>query len=183
MARLNPIDPKSATGKSAELFAKVKSGLGLVPNMTRVMANSPAALEAYLAFSGALAGGRLAPRIREQLALVVAEANECGYCLSAHSAIGKKVGLSAEQIAASRQGEASDPKAAGALRFAKAIVDGRGEVTDGDFAAAREAGLDDAEIAEVITHVALNVLTNYFNKAAETEVDFPQVRPGVFAGV
>jgi uncharacterized peroxidase-related enzyme len=153
----------------------VKAKLGIVPNMTRAMANSPAVLEGYLGLSGALAGGALEPQIREELALVTAENNGCDYCLSAHTALGKMAGLSEQQILSSREGRGTTERATAALTFAKQILGGKGHVNDGDLRAARAAGFTDGEIAEIIAHVALNVLTNYFNTVTQVDIDFPKV--------
>lgn len=175
MSRLLTVDPATASGKSKELLAAVQAKLGLTPNMTRVMANSPAVLESYLAFSGALAGGLLDAKLREQLALITAQTNHCDYCLSAHTAIGKMVGLKSEQIAGARKGESSNSKTAAALAFTAHLLDTRGEISESNLAAVRAAGFSDGEIAEIIAHVALNVFTNYFNIAADVDIDFPKV--------
>lgn len=175
MPRLNAVDPARATGKAKDLLDAVKAKLGLTPNMMRTMAISPAVLEGYLNFGAALGGGSLPARLREQIALAVAEANGCDYCLSAHSALGCLAGLKDEEIAKSREGFSTDPKAEAALTFAVAVVAGKGDVSDAAFTQVRGAGFTDGEIAEIIAHVALNVLTNYFNKAAETVIDFPRV--------
>lgn len=175
MSRLKAIDPSTATGKAKELLDAVKGKLGIVPNMTRVMAASPVVLESYLGFSGALAGGLLDARTREKLALLTAQENSCDYCLSAHTAIGKMVGLKHEEIVASREGEGSDARTTAALTFAKQILDARGQIGEDEISAARNAGFSDGEIAEIIAHVALNVFTNYFNIAADVDIDFPKV--------
>jgi uncharacterized peroxidase-related enzyme len=175
MSRLHIVDPATASGKAKDLLDAVRSKLGLVPNMTRVMVNSPAVLEAYLGFNGALAGGLLRPKIREQLALAIAQQNQCDYCLSAHTAIGKMVGLTQQQIVASRKGDGGSEDATAALTFAKRILDTKGQVAESDLAAVRAAGFSDGEIAEIIAHVALNIFTNYFNIAAEVGIDFPGV--------
>jgi len=177
MSRINQINPESATGKAKELLDAVKNKLGLVPNMTRAMANSPAVLEGYLSFSGALSKGGLSPKLREQISLAVGEANGCDYCLAAHSTIGKMVGLTAEQIMDSRRGTAVDPKSEALLKFARRVVDKRGLVGDLDVAEARAASLNDAALAEIVANVALNIFTNYFNHVAETDIDFPKVEP------
>ena len=177
MARLTTIDPTHATGKAKDLLEAVQQKLGLTPNMTRVMANSPAVLESYLSFSGALAGGTLNAKLREQIALAVAEANRCEYCLSAHTAIGKMVGLSENDIQASRSSQATDAKTDAALKFAHEIVVRRGELNQSDVQAVRKAGFADGEIAEIIANVAVNIFTNYFNHIAATDVDFPKVKP------
>lgn len=175
MSRLQPIDPSIATGKGKELLDAVKGKLGIVPNMTRVMAASPAVLEAYLGFSGALAGGLLEATTREQLALLTAQQNHCDYCLSAHTAIGKMVGLSHDQIVASREGNGTTPRTTAALTFARQLLDSKGQISTTELAAVRNAGFSEGEIAEIIAHVALNVFTNYFNIAADVEIDFPRV--------
>jgi uncharacterized peroxidase-related enzyme len=175
MSRLHMIDPSGATGKAKSLLDGVKAKLGLVPNMTKMMANSPSVLEAYLGFSGALAGGQLDPKLREKLALVTAQQNHCDYCLSAHTAIGKMIGISKEQIVAGREGNGSDAKETAALSFAKRVLDTRGQISESDLAAVRSAGFSDGDITEIIAHVALNVFTNYFNIATEVDIDFPKV--------
>jgi uncharacterized peroxidase-related enzyme len=175
MSRLQPVDPATATGKAKDLLDAVKAKLGIVPNMTRVMASSPVVLESYLAFSGALADGLLDAKTREALALLTAQENHCDYCLSAHTAIGKMVGLNEEQIIASRAGNGLSPKATAALAFAKRVLDTKGEITEADLAAAKAAGISEGETAEIIAHVALNVFTNYFNVATDVDIDFPKV--------
>ena len=174
MERIIPINLHAAEGRAKELLDAVKANLGIVPNMTRSMAVSPSVLEAYLGFSGALGHGVLPARVREQLALDVGEANRCDYCVSAHSALGKRAGLNDQDILDSRRGASADPKADVLLRFARTVVEKRGVVEDTDIAAVREAGYGDAEIAEVVAHVALNVFTNYFNNVAGTTLDFPK---------
>jgi uncharacterized peroxidase-related enzyme len=175
MSRLPAIQPDQATGKTKELLDGVQAKLKITPNMTRVMANSPAVLQAYLSFSSALAGGALDAKLREQIALEVGEQNACQYCVSAHTAIGRMVGLSDPEIAAARGAASSSPKNTAALEFARQLVAKRGLATDADIEAVRRVGFTDAEIAEIIAHVALNIFTNYFNNTAGVEVDFPKV--------
>jgi uncharacterized peroxidase-related enzyme len=174
MSRIHQVNPQSATGKAKELLDGVQGKLGLVPNMTRAMVNSPAVLDGYLSLSGALSKGALSAKSREQIALAVAQANECEYCLAAHSAIGKMVGLSVDQILDSRRGTSVDPKTDAIIQFARQVVDQRGLVSDANIAQVRAAGLDDGAIAEIVANVALNIFTNYFNHVAETEIDFPR---------
>jgi uncharacterized peroxidase-related enzyme len=181
MFRFQPIDPAHAEGKARTLLDAVRAKLGVTPNMTRVMAGSPAVLEGYLALAGALAGGRLGAKLREQIALGTAEANGCEYCLSAHAFIGKGVGLTPADIEAARDADAADPKATAALTFSRAVLAERGRVSDGDVARVRAAGFADGEIAEMIANVALNVFTNYFNNVTRPVVDFPVVTPGRLA--
>lgn len=171
------IDPDAATGTTAELFGEVKAKLGLVPNMTRAMANSPVVLESYIRFSGALGHGKLSAKLREQIALLVAEVNQCHYCLSAHTAIGRLVGLKDSDLAGAREADSDDARTAAALKFAKAVLVTSGAVSTEQAMAVRKAGFSDGEIAEIIASVALNAFTNYFNKAANVPVDFPVVAP------
>jgi AhpD family alkylhydroperoxidase len=145
--------------------------------MTKAMVNSPAVLKGYLAFSGALAGGELRPEIRERIALLAAQENECDYCLSAHTYIATKVTkIDESEVEQARRAKSSDPHADAALNLAQAVLRSRGGVTDDDVAAAREAGLSDAEVAEVVAAVGLSAFTNYFNKAVDTDLDWPEVR-------
>ncbi len=175
MSRLAAIQTESATGKAKELLEAVQAKLKITPNMTRVMANSPAVLQGYLSFSGALASGSLDAKLREEIALEVGEQNACQYCVSAHTAIGKMTGLTDSEIDAARDAKSSSAKNAAALKFAKEIVARKGQTSDADVQAVRAAGFTDGEIAEIIAHVALNVFTNYFNNTAGVEVDFPKM--------
>ncbi len=175
MARLPIVNPSSSTGKAHDLLAGVEKKLGLVPNMTRVMVNSPAVLEAYIGFSGALDGASLDAKARERLALSTAEANQCEYCLSAHTTIGKLVGLNESEILDSRRGRAKGSKAAAALQFSRQLIEKHGAVTEAEVDSARNGGLSDGEVAEVVALTALNIFTNYFNTAFQVDVDFPKV--------
>lgn len=176
MNRINQLDPNSATGRTKQLFDGVQAKLGAVPNLFRVLGNSPAALEGYLNFSGALAGGTLSAKVREQIALAVAEINDCAYCRNAHAFIGDKVGLSEREITDARHVVATDERTAAILNLARNIVVQRGELSETEFKAARAARLTDAEIIETVANVALNILTNYVNHVAQTVVDFPEVK-------
>ena len=175
--RIPTVDPVNATGPVAGLFSAVKAKLGVVPNLMRTFAQSPAAFEGYLGFTGALAKGVLPAAVREQLALTVAEANGCDYCLSAHSLLGKGAGLTSEAIVAARRGEAADAKVGALLQFARAVVATRGSVSDEALATVRAAGATDPELVEVVAHVAANILTNYTNNVARTSIDFPRAKP------
>lgn len=177
MNRIQPQDPAKLTGKAKELTDGIQAKMGSIPNVFKLMANAPVVLESYLNFSGALAQGVLSPRIREQIALVVAEANKCEYCLSAHSVIGKGAGLSDEEMMAARKGEAMDPKAEAIIQFARKMVIQRADMQDADIETLKRTGVTDAELAEIIANVSLNLFTNYFNHVAAPEVDFPMVKP------
>lgn len=176
MNRINPVTPEKATGKTKELFDGIKTKLGRVPNVFQLMGNSPAALEGYLNFSGALANGVLDPKLRELIAITVAETNVCEYCLSAHMAIGKSIGMTDAELSMAREQRSENPKFNAGLRFVRIMVTSRAEMNDTDLNDLKEAGFNDAEIAEVIANVALNLYTNYFNHITQPEVDFPKVK-------
>jgi uncharacterized peroxidase-related enzyme len=175
MARVAVIDPKTATGEARQLLDAVQAGLGMVPNFIRVLANSPAALNAFLGIHGIAGTGLLDPKTRERIALAVAEQNGCQYCVSAHTAIGRKAGLDTQEMLANRRGRSSDAKAEAALTFARALVEHTGAVSKAEFDAVRAAGHSDGEIVEIITHVAMNIFTNLLGKATEVEIDFPKM--------
>jgi uncharacterized peroxidase-related enzyme len=175
MAFLKPIDRSTAPARTQKLLDGVEKKLGMVPNLIATMAQSNALTNAYLGFSQGLAGGVIPAQLREQIALVVSQTNECGYCLAAHSAIGSSVGLSDDEIRDARTGASPDRKTEAALQFAQRIVEKQGWLTDSDLAEIRDAGYSDEEIAELIGNVSLTLFTNYFNHIAQTEVDFPAV--------
>ncbi|MGV8952524.1 MAG: carboxymuconolactone decarboxylase family protein [Cypionkella sp.] len=156
------------------LLEAVKKQLGTVPNLFRTVANSPAALEGYLGLSGALGKGTLPAATRERIALAVAEINGCNYCLSAHSYLGKNLAkLDDAEILANRRGHSNDAKADAAVQFAARVTKARGHVSDEDLRAVKLAGYDDAQVVEIVLHVALNTWTNYLNEVAQTVIDFP----------
>jgi uncharacterized peroxidase-related enzyme len=161
---------------SRPLLEAVVKQLGSAPNLFRLIATSPQALEGYLSLSGALGKGALSAATRERIALAVAEVNGCGYCLSAHTYLGKNLAkLDDAEIIANRNGASNDPKADAAVRFAAKVARDRGHIADADFVAVRLAGYSDGQIIEIVQHVALNIWTNYFNTVFQTEVDFPLV--------
>jgi uncharacterized peroxidase-related enzyme len=175
MARLKTIDRSQATGKAKELLDKVHLQFGVTPNLMRDLAHSPAVLGAYVNFYTALVDGLLDKKLHDQIAMVVAEANGCEYCLSAHAALGRKAGLSDQQLAAARDLNTGNDRVDAALKFAREIVVGRGHITPAQFEAVRQAGFSDGEIVEIIGHAAVNIFTNYFNNINQTEVDFLKV--------
>ena len=174
MPRLHAIAPETTTGHVKALLDGVQTKFGMVPNMMRTMASCPTVLEGYLQFAGAVGHGQLSSRVREQVALTVSEFNGCDYCLAAHSAVGKMLGLTSDQIRDSRLGTAIDSKTDTLLRFAHKVLETHGKLDGSDLQEVRDAGFDDAAIAEVVANVALSVFTNFFNNVSETEVDFPK---------
>src|SRR5215831_3638314 len=139
MSRLPVIQTEAADRKARELLEAVQAKLKITPNMTRVMANSPAVLEGYLGFSGALAGGALPAKLRELIALAVGEQNGCQYCVSAHTAIGKLTGLTEKEIEEARETRARAAKDQAALEFTRLLVANHGRVADAEFESLRKA--------------------------------------------
>lgn len=175
MPRVQPVDPATATGESKQVLDDVRAKYGMIPNIFRGLAHSPAVVRAYLALGDALSKGVLTPKVREQIAIAVANANGCQYCVSAHTAVGKMLGVTDADLEKSREALSSDTKTQALLQLASTLIESRGWISDEQLKRSREAGISDAEIAEVVANVAQNVLTNYFNHVAETEVDFPPV--------
>lgn len=177
MSRIpTPATIEAAPVSAQPLLEAVKKQLGSVPNLFRLTATSPAALEGFLGLNAGLGKGTLSAPTRERIALAVGQINGCGYCLAAHTYLGKNLAkLSDAEIAANRAGHSTDAKADAAVRFAVKVTNDRGSVGEADLAAVRAAGHSDAEIVEIVAHVALNTLTNYINEVFKTDIDFPVV--------
>ncbi len=175
MPRIHPVNPATATGDAATQLVATAAAFGGTPNLFTTAAHAPVALEALLGLFKTLGRSSLGAAVGEQVAIAVAQANGCGYCLSAHTAIGGMHGLDAATLASARHAVASDAKTTAILKLAVAIVGTRGNIDDATLAAARTAGVSDAEIVEVVAHVALNVFTNYLNNLCKTVIDFPVV--------
>jgi uncharacterized peroxidase-related enzyme len=176
MSRIPLIDRANASGERRELLDQIQSAFGATPAMFRAVANSPAALKSMWGSFGALGGGTIPAKLGEQIAVAIADRNDCEYCLAAHTMLGRKAGATAAEMSAAQQGEASDPQTAAALRFALKVVEQRAKVNDADVQALRNAGFSDEQIVEILAHVALNLFTNYVNVAFAVPVDFPAVK-------
>ena len=173
--RIPPISPADAQGQVRGLFNTLTLQLGGVPNIFETLAQSPAVLNDFLCFNGALAEGTLDAKLREQIALMVAGHNGSDYCASAHALLAKKAGASGAEIAYALAGTAIDERSATALSIANIIVARRGRITDQDLDRLRFADFSDEEIVEIVANVALSLFTNYFNHVARTDIDFPRV--------
>jgi uncharacterized peroxidase-related enzyme len=171
-----PATIDAAPAASRPLLEAVEKQFGVVPNLFRLVANNPVALESYLGLFGSLSKGALPAPTRERIALAVAEVNGCSYCLSAHTYLGKNLAkLDDAEITANRNGASNDTKADAAVRFAVKVARERGHVGEADLNAIKAAGYDDAQVIEIVLHVALNTWTNYINEVAKTVIDFPVV--------
>ena len=182
MSRLAIPTVESSAAAAQPLLAAVQKQLGVVPNLMKLVGTSPAALEGYLSLSGALSKGSLSVQLRERIALAIAEFNGCDYCLSAHDYLGRNVAkLSGSEIDAARDGHSEDAQVEAALQFALRVAQTRGRVSDAELSTLRLAGFNEAAVIEIVSHVALNVLTNYINNVAQTTIDFPAVHAKVAA--
>lgn len=174
MARLNVVTPEEATGEAEAIYSDVKKKMGNVFNIFQGMANSPAALKAYLSMSAALSEGELSPADREIVYLAVSEHNGCNYCVSAHSMIARKVGLSDEAVLAARSFDAPTEKQRALLHFIRRVIETKGFVSDEELTSVREAGYSDGQIAEAIGYIGLATFSNLFNHVHDTPLDFPE---------
>jgi len=175
MSRISVVTPETANAEQSQLLGAIQSKLGMVPNFLGVFAHSPQALQAFLGLHAIAGDGQLDAQTRERIALAVAQGNSCEYCLSAHSAIGRKAGLNSAEMVENRKGSSHDAKAAAAVAFAKALNENMGDLTQAEFNGVREAGYSDGEIVEIITHVGMNILTNLLGKVTHVDIDFPKV--------
>ena len=175
MSRINVVNQQNANAEQKALLDAIEAKLGMVPNFLKVFANSPVALRAFLGLHEIAGEGSLDALTRERIALALAQQNACEYCVSAHSALGRKAGLEKAEIEANRAGTSQDVRAAAAVKFARALAEHSGEITTAELLQVRNAGYDDEEIVEIITHVGLNILTNILGKASRVEIDFPKV--------
>lgn len=175
MTRIQALDYAHTPAAAQPTLDAVQKKLGIVPNLFKTFAHSPAVLNFYLAQTEALAGGVLPAGLREQLAVAIAAANTCDYCASAHTLLGQGAGVSVAELTNNLHGRSDNSKTQAAIAFAQAIVNNRGRVSDEQLQAVRSAGYSEAEIVEIIAHVGVNTFTNYFNHIAATVVDFPLV--------
>lgn len=176
MARLPIPTRDTAPAASQPLLDAVHAKLGVIPNMFRLIAHSPAGLEGVLGLNGAL-GKTLDVRTRERIALAVAAVNGCDYCMSAHTYLGLNLAkLDEAELAANRRGRSNDAKADAAVAFARKVAETRGKVGAADVSAVKLAGYTDAQVVEIVLVVAENFLTNLINNVGETDIDFPVVR-------
>lgn len=174
MSRIAAVLPEKANPEIKGIYAELQKKMGKIPNIFQNMANSPTVLKGFLALSDAIATTSLSPQLREQIALVVAQTNQCNYCLSAHSAIGSMIGLKEPDVILARKGQAHDPKTQAILAFAKAVVEKRAKIVDQDVAKLKAAGVTDTELTEIILVITINMFTNYFNHITDPVIDFPK---------
>lgn len=171
MSRLTPVSPATASGRVKDIFEGPLKGKTF--NIFQAMANSPAALDVYLGMAGALGHASLSAKEREVIQLVMAQANDCGYCAAAHTAIGMQSGLSSEQTLEARRGTMMDTKLNALAKLVTRINETKGFISNDELKAFKAAGYHDGSVAEVVATMALAWYTNVFNHVNDTPVDFP----------
>jgi alkylhydroperoxidase family enzyme len=177
MQRLNSVNPQTAQGRTIDLLDTVQQAFGMVPNTAKVMANSPAVLDSFLAFSTAMGTVQIGGKLMNQVKLTTSETNACNYCTSILSAVAPSAGLSADDILAGRTGNSEDLRTKAALAFANEVLESRGKISDQQLSSVRKAGFGDAEIVEIVASVVLGCFTNFLNNVADTQLDVPQAEP------
>ncbi len=173
MAQLEIMKYEDASVEAKSLFDGIKKKLGRVPNIYATIGHSPVALKAVLDFGDALKGGEFKDQEVEAVALSIAQENDCGYCLAAHTAIAKMSGLTEEQTIQMRTGTVTDEKLKALTSLAKEIVVTRGRPSQATLDEFFAVGYSQAALVELVALVALNTFTNYFNHITEPVIDFP----------
>jgi uncharacterized peroxidase-related enzyme len=172
MARLKTTAVKEATGQTKQLYEALQKKLGKIPNIFLTMGSNPAVLEGYLAIGKSLEQGKLSAAEREAVALATSQFNNCHYCLSAHTYLGKAAGLKEEEMLRIRQNTGTQ-KPAQLGRFARQVLEKKGFVSESELQAARQAGYTDEQLMEAVLVIAQTVFTNFFNHVNDTQLDFP----------
>jgi len=173
VARIQLLGPEEVSPKAQEAVQATVKRLGRLPNMMQAMANSPAVLNGYVRVHAALAEGTLAPKLREIIAVLVAHYNDCDYCLAAHTAAAKRFHFTEQDILLAFDGKAADKKIEAAVRFVLDILHTHGGIGQEEIDAVRSAGYTDGEIAEMVAVTAAQFYSNFFNRAFNTDLDYP----------
>jgi uncharacterized peroxidase-related enzyme len=174
MARMSPTTIETAPEATRPMLEALHKSLGTIPALFATIGHSPHALDALLHAMQTLSRGALSAREIELVNLATSELNGCGYCVSAHGALAKRAGVDAESIDAAREARATSAREHAMLRLVARVVRSGGAGSGTELARAREAGLTDAAIVEVLAHLALKTFTNAVALVAQTEIDFPK---------
>ena len=173
MTLITPLEKNAAEPAVKQKLEFIEEKRGRIPNAAGVMAHSKVTLDMFINMEGALSAGELSLTQREMIALAVSQANECKYCVSAHTEFCSGLGLDTADVIKSRLGEADNPQDQAMLDLAVAIVENRGQVPEDQLASCRNDGLTDSLILETFSNVINVMLGNYVNHLARTEIDFP----------
>lgn len=158
------------------LFDKLKKAFGRVPNLFATFAHSETALETYLSLQNAKTS--LSPKAREVIYLVVSQVNDCAYCLAAHTAVGKMLGFTPEQILEIRRGGASfDPRLDALAKLVRNITLERGHPDPALVQAFFAAGWTEGNLVDALVAVGDKMISNFLHGATEIPVDFPKAPP------
>jgi alkylhydroperoxidase family enzyme len=177
MQRVQSVQPEHAHGRASELLTTVKETFGVVPNAVMVMANSSAVLESYLAFTTAMGRATIGEKLYHQIKLATSEVNASPYCTSLLCAVGPRAGLTPNDLMEGRSAMATDTRTDAALKFAKIVLETKGQIGDDALRPVRRAGFGDAEIVEIVASVVVGCFTNFLNNVAETALDIPEAEP------
>ena len=177
MPRTAALKPEQVPADSKPTLDAFTKNIGFTPNMMATFAQSPIAFNAWATLLGSLSKA-LDVKTRDSIGLAVSEVNGCNYCLTVHSFTAEHMAkLPADEIILARKGHATDPKRDAAVQFARKVIETRGNVSDADLKAVRDAGYTDANVMEIVALVAMYSLTNFFNNVFDPEKDFPAVTP------
>lgn len=175
MPRIAPVDPKQAAGETAEIFREIASAFGLVPNLFRTSAHHLPLLRAnWNKVKALMTGGNLSRKVKETIALLVSRDNGCEYCVAAHSAALRAVGLSPEAVAVimddAEKGDFT-AKEKGLIGLARRANQAPRHISDETFRALRQQGASDAEIVEALGVMELFVGFNRFLDSLQVDLD------------
>jgi uncharacterized peroxidase-related enzyme len=165
-------DTATAPAASTELLEGVQKSWGLVPNLHRVLAESPAALEAYATLSGIAEKTGFTAQERNIVYIAIIYENECTYCMAGHTNLSRMAKVEPEAIAAVREGRPiADPKLEALRQFAAEVTRNRGVVSEADMSAFKATGYDNRAMLDVLVLAATKLISNYTNHLAQTPLD------------
>ncbi len=167
-----PLHDRQSAPLATPAFDRAEGLFGMVPNLTRKMATSPALAQAYLELTGLFEGCSLSPQERGVILLTVSRFHGCDYCMAAHSMTGRMTGLPDAAIDALRNDQAlADTRLQALRQFVVAMLEKRGWVDPTDLEAFRAAGYNEQQVLDVILGIGLKTLSNYTNHVAQTPID------------
>jgi uncharacterized peroxidase-related enzyme len=177
MTRIPAPTPEQVPADSKPTLDTFTKNIGFTPNMLATFSLSPIAFNAWATLFSSLSKA-LDVKTRDSIGLAVSEVNGCNYCLTVHSFTAERMAkLPGNEIILARKGHAADPKRDAAVQFARKVIETRGNVSDADLKAVRDARYTDANVMEIIALVASYSLTNFLNNVFDPEKDFPAVAP------
>jgi uncharacterized peroxidase-related enzyme len=165
-------DPSTAPTDSTETLDRVQKSWGLIPNLHRVLAESPAALEAYATLWSIAEKTAFTPQERNIAYIAIIYENECTYCMAGHTNLSRMAKVEPEAITAVREGRPiADPKLQALRQFAAKVTRNRGVVSEADVSTFKAAGYDNRAMLDVLVLAATKLISNYTNHLAQTPLD------------